>query len=99
MSFSKSDQIKKMKPFCDKLVKQYVSKGYEFFPTDGELENVVFITPDKRTIKISHHSFYRFSGICCKYKELDKHLFEVTDITDEMFVKIYLKVILDALFA
>ena len=64
---------------------------------DGEHRNIVLSQKDKK-VKISHHSFYGFSRIACQYKEAQDKSFEIIPITDEMFVNIYLRAIIEALF-
>jgi hypothetical protein len=74
-----------MQPAVKKLLAYLKSKEIEFTPTDGKFNNVIFTSKDKE-IKISHHSFYRFSGIACVYKEKGDHLIEAIEVTDEMFI-------------
>ena len=63
MSFNPEKHIEKMEPSVKKLLAQLKSKGIEFTPQDESgFKNVVFKSSDK-TVKISQHSFYRFSGI------------------------------------
>lgn len=95
--FNKQEHIAKMKPSADKLVSLFEKKGISFSPTDGEFENVVFTSKDK-TIKISHHSFYRFSGIACIYKEKGENYIEAIDVTNDMFMNNFMKPIIERLF-
>ena len=99
--FDKIVHINRMKPAVDKLLSQLNSKGIEFFPIDEnpKLENIILKTKDKE-IKISHHSFYRYSGISCVYKEKgdDKNKkFEIIEVTDEMYLQNFMKPIIDRL--
>lgn len=88
----------KMKPSVDKLVNLLKTKGIEFEPEDGVLNNVIFKN-DKKTIKISHHSFYRYSGIATVYKEnKEKNTTETVDVTDEMYINNFIKPIIELMF-
>ncbi len=75
-----------MKTSVDKLLFYLQQKGIEFSPSDGSLNNVVFTSKEK-VVKISQHSFYRYSGIACIYKD-GKHEFsiETIDVTNEMYM-------------
>ena len=88
----------KMKASVDKFISHLKQKGIEFSPSDGDLNNVIFTSPEK-VVKISHHSFYRYSGIACIYKE-GKHEFsiETIDVTDEMFMNTFMKPIIETHF-
>lgn len=87
-----------MKPFVDKLVSHFQSKGINFCPTDGKMENVVFSSKDK-VVRISHHSFYRYSGIACIYRDgNEKNTIEAIDVTDEMFMNNFMKPIVELMF-
>ena len=100
MSFNKKEYIAKMQPVVNKFLSQLSAKGIDFIPTDGEFENVIFKSKDKE-IKMSHHSFYRYSGIACLYEERgegEKKNFKIIEVTDEMFLNIFMKPIIDSLF-
>lgn len=95
--FNEQEHINKIKPSVDKLISHFEKKGIQFFPTDEKLKNVVFTSRDK-VVKISHHSFYRFSGIACIYKERGENFIEAIDVTDEMFMNNFMKPIIEKLF-
>ena len=57
-------------------------------------ENVVFMSNDKKA-KISHHSFYRYSGITCISKDLGENKSEYIDVTDAMFMDMFMKPIVE----
>lgn len=99
MSFNKEEHIKRMKPHTDKIVAQLKSKlGVTFQPTDENAENVIFTSKDK-VIKVSHHSFYRYSGICFIYKDgVEKNQIETIEVTDEMFMNNFMKPIIELHF-
>lgn len=101
MKFNKQAHIEKMQPVVKKFLAQLsTTKGISFIPTDGEFENVILKQGDKE-IRISHHSFYRYSGICCLYEEKgdgEKKVFKIIDVTDEMFLNTFIKPIIDVLF-
>ncbi len=80
----------KQKKSVDRLVSYFKNKGVDFSPTDGEFNNVVFTSKDKE-VKMSHHSFYRYSGIACAYKDKGENKVEAVEITDEMFLNNYIK--------
>ena len=69
--FDKDKHIKKMTPHVEKLVENFKKQGICFQSTDGLLENVIFKN-NKKEVKISHHCFYRFSGMCKLQKESKK---------------------------
>lgn len=98
MEFDRQAHIARMKPSVDKLLVHLQKKGISFSPTDGELDNVV-LTSSTKTIKISHHSFYRYSGICCIYKEKGENFIEAIDVTDEMFMNNFMRPIVEMHFA
>lgn len=92
--FNKLEHQKKMKMAVDKFVSYFQHKGVEFSPTDGDFENVIFTSKDK-VVKLSHHSFYRYSGIACVYKEKGLNEIEAIPVTDEMFLNNFMKPILE----
>lgn len=105
-TFDKAEHIRRMTPHVEKLVSYLKTKGITFFPTDGELENVVFKS-DKKVVKIAHHCFYRFSGMCKIRKDLpqkkiknkkEKNYIDLVDVTDDMFINQYMKSMIDFLF-
>lgn len=98
MSFSPEKHIEKMEPSVKKLLAQLKSKGVEFTPQDESgLNNVVFRSSDK-TVKISQHSFYRFSGIAVYTKSKGEHESETVEVTDEMYMQIFMKPIIETFF-
>ncbi len=99
--FDKEAYQNKMKVAVNKLVNHFKSKGIDFFPTDPtNFENVIFKSKDKE-VKISHHSFYRYSGIACIYKQKEgkENSFEIIEVTDEMFLNNFMKPIIELHFA
>lgn len=96
MEWNIDTQKTKMAKSVDKLVAYFKSKGVSYSPTDGELENVTFTSKDK-TIKIAHRSFYRYSGIACIYKDKGENQIETVNVTDEMFMEMFMKPIVEAL--
>lgn len=95
--FDSDKQIEKMRPHVNKLVSYFNGKGITFSPDDGDLRNVVFSRGDK-DVKISHHSFYRHSGIVKVYKEKDNNTFEVIEVTDSIFMENFMRPIIEKLF-
>lgn len=97
MSFDKQAQITKMQPSINKLLAYLKSKNIAFSPTDEQSENVVLTSADK-VVKISHHSFYRYSGRACFYIDKGENRSEAADFTDEMYVNGILRPVIDTLF-
>ncbi len=99
MEFNKEAHIAKMQPHVDRMLVQLKSKGIDFDLEDVDgLQNVTFISKDK-TVKMSKHSFYRFSGISCFYKEgKEKNTSEAFDFTDEMYMNNIIKPIIEVFF-
>lgn len=106
MEFNKEAHIARMKPFVDKLIKHLSKHGVEFAENAGAgLENVVFrkastVGSDTiiRIVEVSHHSFYRFSGICCVYKEIGENSIEAIEVTDAMFMDKFMRPIVELHF-
>jgi len=96
-NFNSQEHIKKMTPYVEKLVVYLNSKGITFESTDGELENVV-LTKDDKIIKIAHHCFYRFSGICKIYTHKAKNQIDMINMTDDIFINMYMKSLIEFLF-
>ena len=94
MSFNPEEHIKRMTPYRDKLVDALKKKGFTFQEQDDIRKNVVFGFRG-REIKISHHCFYRFSGICMIRKEIGEHEFTWIPVTDEMFMTSYMRSIIE----
>ena len=59
--WSEASHQEKMKASVAEVVAYFKAKGIEFSPVDGKLKNVVFTSKDK-VVKLSHHSFYGYSG-------------------------------------
>lgn len=79
-----------------KLVSALKRQDIEFSSTDVELNNVVFTKGDK-VFKMSHHSFYRYSGICNIYKETENTMTPIP-VTDEMYLFDFIKPIVERAF-
>lgn len=95
--WNKENHKKRMGIVVSSLVSHFASKGINFTPDDG-LENVIFKSKDKE-VKISHHSFYRYSGIACVSKEgKEKNTVEHVPVTDEMWMNSYVKPIIELHF-
>ena len=97
MEFNKKEYMAKMQPSVDKLVANLLKKGIEFSQSDGDMNNVVF-TSSLKTMKMSHHSLYRFSGICCVYKDKGENSTEAIEVTDEMYLNTFMKTIIERFF-
>jgi len=96
-TFNKESHIKEMTPYVEKLVESLSKQGITFSPTDEHLENVIFKN-DKKEIKIAHHCFYRFSGMCKIKKDGEKNTIILIDVTDDMFINQYMKSMIEFLF-
>lgn len=97
--FDKQAHIALMKKPVDKLLQYFQLKGITFSPMDGDIENVIFSQGDKK-VKISHHSFYRFSGIACVYEHNDtNNTVKIVKVTDAMFMEMYMKPIIELLIS
>ena len=94
MEFNKQAHIVNMQPSVDKLLTHLDKKGIKFSSTDGDMNNVIF-TFGNQEIKISHHSFYRYSGICCVSNDKGGNMSEYVEVTDEMFVDKFMKPIVE----
>ncbi len=93
--WNKEKHKQKMQSAVDKLVLHFKNQGVNFYPVDGSHENVIFISKNKE-VRISHHSFYRYSGIACVYKEgKEKNSIETVEVTDEMFLNNFMKPIIE----
>ncbi len=95
--WNKESHRSMMKPSAGKLISYFATKGVQFSPMDGEFENVVFSKADK-VLKISHHSFYKYSGISCIYKEIKEHMIEPILVTPDMYMEKFMKPIIEAKF-
>ncbi len=97
MSFDKNKHIEKMQTSVAKLVSQLKSKGIEFSPVDESgQENVTFKTSEK-TVNMSKHSFYRYSGIAVYTKDKGGNESETVEVTDEMYMQMFIKPIVETL--
>lgn len=97
--FDKKAHIERMKKPADKLIQYFAQKGISFSPVDGETDNVIFSQGDKK-VKISHHSFYRFSGIACVYEHNDtNNTVKILRVSDSMFMEMYMKPIVELLIS
>lgn len=98
MQFNPQAHIEKMKPSVNKLISQLKNQGIDFFPEDeAGFENVVFKKADK-TMKMSKHSLYRFSGIAVYTKSKGEHESETVEVTDEMYMQIFMRQIVESFF-
>lgn len=99
MSFDKNKHIEKMQSSVNKLVAQLKTKGIEFSPDDvNGHENVTFTTSEK-TVNMSKHSFYRYSGVAVftKDKGGNSNESETVEVTDEMYMQMIIKPIVETL--
>lgn len=99
MSNSNFDPIQhqlKQKPQVDKLLAQLSAKGISF-SKDPDHDNVILSSADK-VVKISSHSFYRYSGIACIYREKNENQIETVTVTDEMYLQMFMKPIIENFF-
>jgi hypothetical protein len=85
-------QIENMKPSINKFLAELQKQGISFSSVDGELNNVVF-TKGSNIAKISHHSFYRYSGISTitRDKKDSNNEIEVVDVSDELYLNKFIK--------
>ena len=94
--FNKEQYQQKQQVSVKKLIDSLDKQGIIFYPTDGELNNVTFVK-DGKIFKMSHHSFYRYSGICNVYKETENTMIPVP-VTDEMYLFDFIKPIIEKAF-
>lgn len=94
--WTKEKHIERMKPIVDKFILQLFKNGIEFFPTDGHLDNVRF-KRDGKEIKMSWHSFYRFSGMSkmLKNSNSEDRTADYIIMTDELWLNMFIKVIIE----
>lgn len=97
--WNKAEHQAKMQTAVSKLLAQLTTQGITFNPTDGGLENIILTQGDK-VVKMSHHSFYRYSGQSKIYitKEKDPRT-EILEMTDEMYLQNIIKPVIEILFA
>lgn len=97
--FDKNKHQVSMRKAVDKLVTELKKSGITFTPQEGEMENVGFRKDDK-LIVMSHHSFYRYSGIAVRVvMKKDQPEPEIYPVTDEIYLMQYIKPIILTLFA
>lgn len=94
--WNKQAAIEKIKPVTDKLVAYLKTKGIEFNPTDGVLENVI-LTKGGKEVKISYHSFYGFTrmGAVTRQRGEKSNEFDFVPVTDDVYVNSVLKQIIE----
>lgn len=96
--FNEQIHINKFKIYENKLIESFNKKGINISYTDtNKLKNITFSKGNK-TLKISYHSFYRFSGICSLYKEGEDKKLEIISISDEMYLNTFIKPIIESYF-
>jgi len=98
--WSPAEEILRMLPSATKLIVQLAKDGISFEPDDGELHNVVFRQGDK-VVKMSHHSFYRFSGIAVitRDKKGENNQSETVPVTDDQYLQVFIKPIIYTLLS
>ena len=96
-NLDKKQHINRMKPLVDKLVNDLQVNGISFKEMDDDIENVIFEYNGKQC-KISHHLFYRWSGMSHIQSITDKHTFKFIPIKDEMFLFNYIKPMIENYF-
>jgi hypothetical protein len=96
MSFDKVEHKKKMQPVVSKLLVYLASKGVNV-TLDNESENFI-LTSKEKEMKISHWSFYRYSGIAVTYVEVKENVFDIKPISDENYINNYMKPIIEMHF-
>jgi hypothetical protein len=99
-SIDRTEKIKKMQPYVDKLVDFLITKDISFEHMDGHLENIVLTKGDKVS-KIAHHCFYRFSGLCVIGKEVSKGKKSeliLIEVDDDMYINTYMRSLILRIF-
>jgi hypothetical protein len=100
------NKILQMQPHVEKLIDYYKNYDIQVLLTDGKLENVVFTKGDD-IYKIAWHCFYRISGLCYvqkgnikenKKNKNKENSIELVYVTDDMFINIYMKSIINKHF-
>lgn len=99
MSFDTKAHILKVKPAADRLIARLNQEGINFTPGSGGYSNVTF-TDGQKTMQMSEHSFYRFSGISVivQDKKDAKNETECVEVTDDMYMNIFMKPIIENFF-
>jgi hypothetical protein len=97
--FDKKAHIAKMQVPVDRLLAQMRKHDVDFKMTDGDMDNIVMTyTKTGKVVRISHHSFYRYSGIAFVTKEgKEKNSSEWVEVNDEMFMQTFMKLIIEVL--
>lgn len=91
-------QRQRMKPAVDKLLAALSREGIGFRAEDELGMNVVLSHTDGTTILISHHSFYRYSGIAVVVKDRGEGApVEIIPVTDEMFMMSFMRPVILAM--
>lgn len=96
MEFDKQQYQQKQAIPVKKLIVALNKQGIFMSEDNIGLNNVVFTKGDK-IFKMSHHSFYRYSGICNIYKETENTMIPVP-VTDEMYLFDFIKPIVEKAF-
>lgn len=94
--FDKLAQQAKMKAAATSLISSFKQKGIEF-SNDDKHENVMF-TSSEKVVTVSHHSFYRYSGIACIYRDKGEHFIEAVPVTEQMYMDIFIKPAIELIF-
>lgn len=94
--FNKQEHKLKMKSAVDNIIAYFKQKGIEF-GNDDTMENVMFAS-SKKNVTISHHSFYRYSGIAMIYRDKGEHFIEAVPVTEAMYMDIFIKPAIEAIF-
>ena len=95
--FDKQKKIESMKPYVDKLIVYLQANGIDFYCNDSKNENIVLVRDDK-VKKISHHYFYRFSGLSSFFNQKDDKTYEWMKISDDIYINTYMRSIIDIIF-
>jgi len=82
MEYNRKQDIEIMIPHVEKLIKFLRIYGIEFLSIDRHIDNIV-LTRGEDVHKISHHCFYRFSGMCVTYKRYFKNFSKANCLTEE----------------
>lgn len=64
---------------------------------EHNLDNVIF-KKDGKVLKISHKSLYRYSGISSIHKDKGANEVEIINVSDEMYINNYIKIIIESYF-
>lgn len=94
--FNKEQYQQKQAILVKKLIVALNKGGIYMSEYTIGLDNVVFTKGDK-VFKMSHHSFYRYSGICNIYKETENTMTPIP-VTDEMYLFDFIKPIVEKSF-